>query len=281
MIDTPSPHVLSQTASRYDILAEQQPAFGAYAPRRLQSFLIGLAEKTPLGRGRVRWIMSAIIAFIRPGPIDVWRFGFKQRLHHYGRYFVEKKMLLHIQDYDRRELARLRTAIHPGFRFVDLGANAGLYVFAVKSWDAYAKILAIEANPIYANRLKFNIAANVLENVSVVNAAAGATSGTGQYYPHTESMTGSGTSIEVPMMTLHAMLQAAGFDRLDAMKVDIEGYEDRVLLPFFETAPRLLWPRLMIVEVWTTAFRDECLKRGYRIVMQESNMNIIFELFNG
>jgi FkbM family methyltransferase len=280
MIDAARAHGLSQTASRYDIPAAQQPEFGAYAPTRLQSFLIGLAENTPLGRGRLRWIMSAMIALIRPGPIDAWRFGFKQRLHHYGRYFVEKKMLLHIQDYDRRELARLRTAIHPGFRFVDLGANAGLYVFAVKHCDADAKILAIEANPIYANRLEFNVAANVLQNVSVVNAAAGAASGVGQYYPHTESMTGSGTSIEVPMMTLHAMLQAAGFDRLDAMKVDIEGYEDRVLLPFFETAPRSLWPRLMIVEVWTAAFREECLKRGYRIVMQEPNVNIVFELSN-
>jgi FkbM family methyltransferase len=267
-------------ASGYDAPAAQQPAFGAFAPTPLQSLLIGLAEKTPLGRGKVRWMISALIARLRPGPIDVCRFGFQQRLHHYGRHFVEKKMLLHIQDYDRHELARLRTAIHSDFRFVDLGANAGLYVFAVKSWCSNAKILAIEANPVYANRLEFNTAANDLVDVSVVNAAVGATSGTGQYYLHDESMIGAGASIEVPIVSLYDMLQADGFDRLDAIKVDIEGYEDRVLPPFFQSAPRTLWPRLMIVEIWSTAVRDLCLERGYRIIMEEPGKNTVFELTN-
>ncbi len=141
----------------YDAPAAQQPPFGAYAPTALQSLLIGLAENTALGRGSLRWMVSQMIEGIRPGPVDVERFGIKQRLHHYGPYFVEKKMLLHIQDYDHRELEQLRGAVRPGFHFVDVGANAGIYVYAVKSWAPDAKILAVEANPIYANRLKFNV----------------------------------------------------------------------------------------------------------------------------
>jgi FkbM family methyltransferase len=263
----------------YDAPAAQQPPFGAYAPTALQSLLIGLAQNTVLGRGSVRWMISQIIAGIRPGPVDVRRFGLKQRLHHYGPYFVEKKMLLHVQDYDRRELAYLRAAVNPGFNFVDVGANVGIYVFAMKSWDPDAKILAIEANPIYANRLEFNVAANDLSNVSVVNAAAGAAPGTGAYYPSAESLVASGgPSFEVPVKTLHGMLTDAGFDRVDAMKVDIEGFEDRVLPPFFDAAPRSLWPRLLILEVWTQAIRDLCVARGYRISMEEPGMNTIFEL---
>jgi FkbM family methyltransferase len=269
---------LTPAQQGYDAPAAQQPPFGAYAPTALQSLLIGLAEKTALGRGGARWMISQMIAGIRPGPVDVQRFGLKQRLHHYGPYFVEKKMLLHIQDYDRRELEQLRAAVTPGFHFVDIGANAGIYVYAVKSLDPDAKILAIEANPIYANRLKFNVAANNLRDDSVVNVAAGAAAGTASYYPNAESMVGTGASFEVPVRTLHDMIAAAGFSRVDAMKVDIEGFEDRVLPPFFDTAPRSLWPRLLILEAWTVAIRDLCVARGYRVRMEEPGMNTIFEL---
>lgn len=263
----------------FDAPAAQQPPFGAYAPTALQSLLIGLAEHTALGRGSLRWMVSQMIEGIRPGPVDVERFGIKQRLHHYGPYFVEKKMLLHIQDYDQRELEQLRAAVRPGFQFVDVGANAGIYVYAVKSWAPDAKVLAVEANPIYANRLKFNVAANGMRDVTVENAAAGAAFGAGAYYPQGESMANAqGPSIEVPVKPLHDMVAAAGFQRLDAMKMDIEGFEDRVLPPYFESAPRALWPRLLILEAWTSEIRDLCVSRGYRVRMEEYGMNTIFEL---
>lgn len=263
----------------YDIPAAQQPPFGAYAPTALQSLLIALAENTALGRGSLRWMVSQMIEGIRPGPVDVERFGIKQRLHHYGPYFVEKKMLLHIHDYDHRELEQLRGAVRPGCRFVDVGANAGIYVYAVKSWVPDAKILAVEANPVYANRLKFNVAANDMRDVTVENAAAGAVFGTGAYYPEGESMAhGEGASFEVPTKPLYDMVVAAGFDRIDAMKMDIEGFEDRVLPPFFDSAPRSLWPRFMILEVWSSAIRELCIARGYRVRAEEHGMNTIFEL---
>ena len=188
-------------------------------------------------------------------------------------------MLLHIHDYDHRELAQLRAAARPGFHFVDVGANAGIYVYAVKSWAPDAKILAVEANPIYANRLKFNVAANNMRNVTVENAAAGAAFGTGAYYPEGESMANAqGSSFDVPIKPLYDMVVAAGFGRIDAMKMDIEGFEDRVLPPFFDNAPRSLWPRLLILEAWTGAIRDLCVARGYRVRMEEHGMNTIFEL---
>ena len=262
----------------YDAPAVQQPPFGAYSPTPLQSLIIGVAAHTILGRGRARWIISDVLTRLRPGPLDVRRFGMKQRLHHYGPHLFEKKMLLDIRHQDREELAFLRTAVQPGFRFVDIGCNIGFYAMAVKSWAPDAKILAVEVDPTYANRLEFNVAANDLSNVSVVNAAAGAASGTGKYYVDVGSMIGSGRSLEVPVKALHEMLVADGFDRVDAMKIDIESFEDRVLPPFFDTAPRTLWPRLLILEVWTDAVRNLCIERGYRIRMQGPHMNTIFEL---
>jgi hypothetical protein len=112
----------------------------------------------------------------------------------------------------------------------------------------------------------------------VVNAAAGAAPGTGKYYVDVGSMIGSGRSLEVPVKALLDLLVADGFDRVDAMKVDIEGFEDRVLPPFFSTAPRTLWPRLLILEAWTDAVRNLCIQCGYRVRLQGPDMNTIFEL---
>jgi hypothetical protein len=39
-----------------------------------------------------------------------------------------------------------------------------------------------------------------------------------------------------------------GYDRIDAIKLDIEGAEELVLEPFLRDAPRTLWPRLIIME---------------------------------
>ena len=48
------------------------------------------------------------------------------------------------------------------------------------------------------------------------------------------------------MSPLHQILQ--GCKKIDVLKVDVEGYEDRVLVPFFENAPRGLWPRFVMLE---------------------------------
>ncbi len=39
-----------------------------------------------------------------------------------------------------------------------------------------------------------------------------------------------------------------GFDRIDCVKLDVEGAEDLILEAFFRDAPPRLWPRLLIVE---------------------------------
>jgi hypothetical protein len=45
------------------------------------------------------------------------------------------------------------------------------------------------------------------------------------------------------------ILTEDGTSRLDAMKIDIEGFESEVLASFFSTAPVTLWPKLVIGEV--------------------------------
>ena len=36
--------------------------------------------------------------------------------------------------------------------------------------------------------------------------------------------------------------------QVDALKIDVEGFEDRVLTGFFKEAPPSLWPRAVVIE---------------------------------
>ena len=44
------------------------------------------------------------------------------------------------------------------------------------------------------------------------------------------------------------VLGDAGASHVDSLKIDVEGYEDRVLIGFFRDAPQALWPRAVVIE---------------------------------
>jgi FkbM family methyltransferase len=245
--------------------------FGYYAPSPLQNFLISLANRTWLGRGRMRWWISALIEQIKTGPVDVQCLGLKMRLHHYGLNTGEKKMLLNIKGYDWKEITYLKQNTTGSFHFVDIGANVGFYSFAVKSSCPGARIVAFEPDPVLVERLTYNVRANNLTNFSVIAMAVAGTSGTSPYFTDYGSLLGQGESINVPVVPLYDSLTASGLPRVDALKIDIEGFEDRVLFPFFKTAPRGMWPGIIIIEhclrhLWNDDCLDLCRSLGYRFL---------------
>jgi Methyltransferase FkbM domain len=75
-------------------------------------------------------------------------------------------------------------------------------------------------------------------------------------------------AIRVPSLRLQRILGDAGVDHVDALKIDVEGYEDRVLTGFFKHAPPSLWPRAVVIEhLSRSEWLDDCLAdmraRGY------------------
>ena len=57
-----------------------------------------------------------------------------------------------------------------------------------------------------------------------------------------------GNALKVPSLRLQRILGEAGADRVDTLKIDVEGFEDRVLTGFFKEAPQSLWPRAVVIE---------------------------------
>jgi hypothetical protein len=69
-------------------------------------------------------------------------------------------------------------------------------------------------------------------------------------------------------LRLQRILADAGADHVDALKIDVEGYEDRVLTGFFKQAPPSLWPRAIVIEhLSRNEWLDDCIAdmraRGY------------------
>ena len=75
-------------------------------------------------------------------------------------------------------------------------------------------------------------------------------------------------AIRVPAMRLLRILQDQNVTKIDSLKIDVEGYEDRVLIGFFRDAPPALWPRAIAIEhLSRDEWLDDCLAdmlaRGY------------------
>jgi hypothetical protein len=72
----------------------------------------------------------------------------------------------------------------------------------------------------------------------------------------------------VPSRRLQRVIEDAGVARVDALKIDIEGFEDRALIPFFKDAPQSLWPRVVVIEhLSRNEWLEDCIAdmraRGY------------------
>jgi FkbM family methyltransferase len=151
-------------------------------------------------------------------------------------------------------------------------------LYAAKAVGPQGCVLAIEPSPTMLERLKFNVGANGFRNVRIAPVAVGEARGEATFHTLPDAhgsasllkIPGSTAGITVPVETLLSLLASRGIAKIDAMKVDIEGYEDRALMPFFTEAPRTLWPRRILMETLGrgTRWRQDCvahlLSLGYR-----------------
>jgi FkbM family methyltransferase len=261
--------------------------FGALAPNAAQAAIIALAQRTGLKRGAFRPWLSRLLDLLRDGPLDVRYQGAAFRLYHQGSA-TERGALLN-PDYNIEELSFLRAHLTPGGAFIDVGANVGTYALALaRDVGAAGKVIAIEPHPVTHARLAFNHAASCLSQVKLVRAAAGEsdgellieTDGDNLGASHIVSTDASGKAIRVPSLRLQRILEEAGIISVDAMKIDVEGFEDRVLTPFFQDAPPALWPRAVVIEhLSKTEWRTDCiadmLARGYQIASRTRSNTLL------
>jgi FkbM family methyltransferase len=169
---------------------------------------------------------------------------------------LESQLLFAPHLYDRKEVSVLNEHVKPGHTFIDAGANVGFYSLIASSLVGKGgTVLAVEADPNNASRLKTNLQLNKVENVRLINAGLSDKTETlrlglntsGNRSGHSFLYDGP-DAVNVPCRTLLEMLSSEGIRQVDGAKFDIEGFEFRVLCKFFQDANRDLWPRFIIVE---------------------------------
>jgi FkbM family methyltransferase len=260
------------------------PAFGAFAPNAAQHAIIALAQRSRLKRGAFRPMLSRLVNLLRAGPVDVQYQGASFRFYHQAS--ATERGALFNPDYNIEELDFLRTHTPVGGVFVDVGANVGTYAMVLaRQVGAGGKVIAIEPHPITHARLAFNRIASNFTQVVLVAAAAGPsdgelmieTDGDNLGASHIVSGERAGHAIKVASLRLQRILDDSGVSHIDALKIDVEGYEDRVLTGFFQQAPPSLWPRAVVIEhLSRNEWLDDCIAdmraRGYaEIVRTRSN----------
>ena len=239
------------------------PPFGALAPSPFQERVRARAARlpdTPVGRRAASLYLRA--AGGKSGrAFDVTIFETERaRLHPYDN-ISEKRVFITSQFWEAEERAALAAFIAQGagpFRFLDVGANAGLYTLFARSAARAAKrpfsAIAVEPASEMLARLRFNLAASGAErDVEVFECAAGASEGGGAFRTDERNRGESRLAAEgerkVRIRPLAAVIEEAGFSSIDAMKIDIEGSEEAALKGLFAGAGERFRPRLLIAEL--------------------------------
>jgi hypothetical protein len=226
---------------------------GRLPATRGQRLIIEFGRRFGAGNGAVRKWGARLAASLRPGPIDYDYHGLTLRMD--PSCGSTRHMLMSPYWSDRRERSFILGQLPENGVFVDIGANAGFYTFFAAGHRRQARIVAFEPVKRWAAALAANARLNLADHrVSVENVAL---SDEDDAIAEIEGVAFSTT-------TLLAALLRHNVERIDALKIDIEGMEDRVLLPFFRDAPRSMWPKAILGEhLFTARWRDEALRLGY------------------
>ena len=267
--------------------------FRVYFPSGPTQLLIYLCRVLPpnwMGK-RLAFVLRRIALFLLAGrPVDTLVLGANMRLLPY-KNLSERRILFTPQLFDSIERTEIAKRVRDDFVFVDVGANIGGYsLFVGMLAGPRAKIIAIEPQPEILARLRFNIHASGLTTVTTVDCAVSDAPGQATFFIDAENRGESGlrstkhseaATLTVQVKTLLEILQEQNLDHVDALKIDVEGLEEKILLSFFNNAPRALWPKLLICENgrsrWETDLAAFLREIGYQLTAT-TRTNLVLEL---
>ena len=281
-------------------LTDGAPPFGALAPSPGWLRLMQLAQNAPrnlLGKQLARAARNLYL-WRAPLPVDVTLGDMKLRCQLRDNT-CERKFVFTPWRFDPMERAMIAAALPRDGVFVDIGANVGIYsLTAALHLGAEGRVFAFEPFPPAFRRLQFNLGAtraqrtdwprvHVLDigisdreesrelRIDAGNLGGGSIA-TGRF-----SKAGSTDAVVIRCRPLLRVLDEFAVDRIDVLKIDVEGAEDLALCPFLEQAADERLPQRMIIEnsdvLWTLDLRAALARRGYRATTR-TRLNTVWSL---
>ncbi|HJM51690.1 MAG TPA: FkbM family methyltransferase [Alphaproteobacteria bacterium] len=253
------------------------------------NLIAGLTRHLPAVRGAgvlANFLIGLYNRKSRP-PVEVEANGIRLRLWPRDS-LSEKALTFYPQLYDRHEFAYLRRRLQQGDLFVDVGAHIGAYTLAAaKLVGGEGRVITLEAFSPTFEKLLHNVELNQAHNVTARNV--GVSDATEKLRLAVNAKNSGGNSfrsrtgefVDVDCLPLLDLLRDADVPAVTGMKLDIEGFECRVLGKFFADAPVEMWPEFMIVEESSKSGGGDSPVRlltgqGYDVVWQ-GKLNCILE----
>ena len=191
--------------------------------------------------GTVRWLIVLLMRKMRTEKI------LKRRIYDFEMYLdiFDDGLSKQLIKYKKRELDHkyiLEKVLRPGFTVLDIGANIGYYTLIEKQLTGDSgKIIAVEPSPSNIKLLKRNSELNNFKNITIFQAAISSHSGKKDFFLSYESNLNTfhnygtveghltGETIEVDTYTVPAILRQANCEKLDLIRMDVEGHEVDVI----------------------------------------------------
>lgn len=174
------------------------------------------------------------------GEESIELFGYRVRLELAD--YIQRSMYL--DAFEPHETRMVQTYLKPGMTVVDVGANVGYYtLMAASIVGEEGQVHAFEPSPYAFARLHATICNNHISQVRLVQAALGDQRGQARLFlpaqigNHTPTLLGEDVrhAVEVPIRTLDEYVRQHNIERIDLLKLDVEGFEPNVIAGARET----------------------------------------------
>ena len=228
-------------------------AWGYYRPNSFVQKYIDYVSNKVSGRKPKKRFARLMMRFKQIYDIELA--GLKYRCFAKGNA-TERNLVFRGMDDDPKLISIISNHLHLGDTFIDIGANCGSFSLnAARIVGQSGRVVAVEPNPFMIPRLQFNVDINRMSNISIVPYAVSNSEEERPFYCNYRQLgnsaliqKSSSQKCTVKTKMLFDLLTGMGIKSIGVMKIDIEGTEYDALSPFFNRAPKDLWPRHILVE---------------------------------
>ena len=252
--------------------------FGYFAPNTIQKFLIYIGQNSFLKRGLFRSQYTKLIFSLKKGPLDIYFRKCAYRI--FGENNLIEYGILLDPRYNHSDLEFLINGANHDSNFVDLGSNIGLYSQPLALASPNGIVLSIDANPLMKSRLLFNFKATTIKNIQFVLSAVSNKIGKGSLKIRKDDIAivavDETIQSDININTLENIIKESKLTSIYGLKIDIEGHEDKALVPFLLNTTETLLPKKIVIEKLSKhSDYPECKlafnKLNYKLISRSKN----------
>ena len=260
-------------------------AYGFYKLRGMKKVLFELAQILPKNiiSFKIALILRKITLRNKVKIIDQTQFDLKLRLFPMDN-LGDRFLLFLPKFFEYDEFQLMSQCLKEDSIFIDIGGNMGIYsLISAKYINKTGRILSFEPNPKMIERFRFNIKINEFDQLIELNEIGIADKEMTFSLALSKKNLGGASIVKnfgegnvmVKCRPLLDVLKENEITKIDLLKIDIEEAEPLALNPFFQNAPRALFPKIIFIE---SEDNIDLIKLGYKFIKRTRAQNSIYVL---